>query len=183
VTWRCSGATPFASYVRFQLPDLVPVSHRRPGTPMPEAHPPNQRSAQRRALPDQSIASVRLAYGYAQYGYTQRRDFLCVMNASTAAANAVEHCHLATLAIMDARPPVTADPAGNAGELAHAAQVSAPAVATAGFFSFPALPFPPASPVMAAVRCWALSTLRWVGAHGTLQGTGADCREPRLCSQ
>lgn len=28
---------------------------------------------------------MRLAYGYAQYGYTQRRDFLCTMNGSAAA--------------------------------------------------------------------------------------------------
>lgn len=36
---------------------------------------------------------MRLAYGYAQYGYTQRRDFLCTMNASPTVADAVEHCY------------------------------------------------------------------------------------------
>ena len=38
--------------------------------------PPSQRSAQDWALRDQGSASVRLAYGYAQYGYAQRKNFL-----------------------------------------------------------------------------------------------------------
>jgi hypothetical protein len=37
--------------------------------------PPSQCSAQGWALRDQGSASVRLAYGYAQYGYAQRKNF------------------------------------------------------------------------------------------------------------
>ena len=68
---------------------------------------------------------MRLAYGYAQYGYTQRRDFLGAMNTSAAAADAVAPGHPAVQAIMDARLPRNAGPAENAVERAHAAQVSA----------------------------------------------------------
>ena len=41
---------------------------------------PNQRSARGWALRDQGSASVRLAYGYAQYGYAQLENFLISPN-------------------------------------------------------------------------------------------------------
>jgi hypothetical protein len=59
-----------------------------------------------------------LAYGYAQYGYTQRKDFLGAMNTSAAAADAVAPGHPAVQAIMDARLPRNAGPAENAVERA-----------------------------------------------------------------
>jgi hypothetical protein len=105
-------AVRFLTFHSVSSTSAPPPHHRHPGTLASEAHPQTNAQPWLGHCGDQGIASVRLAYGYAQYGYTQRKYFVCVTNGS---AGEPPRCTLAATrplltpvrygAIMDGRMP------------------------------------------------------------------------------